>query len=73
MTRTATVPSGPPPPPPYTLTQPTSDYTPVSPRGCQPVSTNDYTTTPTAPYSDVPSESPPEYTPADDVPMLTVQ
>ncbi|XP_065915394.1 uncharacterized protein [Dysidea avara] len=75
VTRT-TVPSGPPPPPPYTPTQPTNDYTPVPPRGYQPVATDDYTTTPTAPFSDVPSEPPPEYTPrvsTDDVPILTVQ
>ena len=75
VTRT-TVPSGSPPPPPYTPTKPTSDYTPVPPRGYQPVATGDYTTTPTAPSSDVPSEPPPEYTPSvstDDVPMLTVQ
>ena len=48
-------------PPPYTPTQPTSDYTP---RGYQPVPTDDYTTTPTAPSSDVPSEPPSEYTPS---------
>ena len=60
----------------YSVTQPTSDYTPVPPRGYQPVATDDYTTTPTVPSSDVPSEPPPEYTPSvstDDVPMLTVQ
>ena len=73
---TTTVPSGPPPPPPYTPTQPTSGYTPVPPRGYQPVATDDYTTTPsTAPPSDVPSEPPPEYPSGgstDDVPILTV-
>ena len=72
VTRTTTVPSGPPPPPPYTPTQPTNDYTPVPPRGYQPVATDDYTTIPTAPSSDVPSEPPPEYIPtADDVPLLS--
>jgi len=74
VTRTTAAPSGPPPPPPYTPTQPTSDYTPVPPRGYQPVHTDDYTTTPAAPSSDVPSEPPPEYTPSvstDTVPLVT--
>jgi len=68
VTRTTTDPSGPPPPPPYT---PSSDYTPVPPRGYQPVHTDDYTTTPTAPSSDVPSEPPPEYTTSVSTALIT--
>ncbi|XP_065914887.1 uncharacterized protein [Dysidea avara] len=64
LTHTSTVPSGTSPPPPYTPpTQPTSEYTPVPPRGYQPVATDEYTTTPAVPSSDdIPSEPPPKYT-----------
>ena len=73
VTRTTTVPSGPPPPPPYTPKQPTSALIPSGDN--QLVSTDDYTTAPTAPSrDDIPSEPPPEYTPSvstDTMPLIT--
>ena len=65
---TRTVSSGPPPPPAYTLTAPRPEYTPVPPRGYQPVPTTDYTAANNA-SDNTPSDPPPEYTPAANAPM----
>ena len=62
---TRTVSSHPPPPPAYTPSAPNDGYAPVPPRGYQPVPTTDYAPANTAARHDnIPSDPPPEYTPA---------
>ena len=67
---TRTVSSRPPPPPAYTPSAPNDGYAPVPPRGYQPVPTTDYapantaSNPPVARNDNIPSDPPPEYTPA---------